>query len=250
MDSMLKLHAARINPTIDPVTLDVGLKEFMQKIQQDAFKDHKTMQNDVNAMAEYLWTSSQTHALFLNMELSSLLNAIIRDDVEEEIEAAIPVFRSINSRRISRVSVGDKAVDTTFPRNGETWRGGSFRTKFQSFFTVGIKYRVPGFLATTCKKAIAAKFASVCSKEHPRALWRIVFDPRGKHQAEYRVNHMTFVTNTLFRGEGEYLFAPYSVFTLVSVEWSEELRKPHDFVIQAAIDNKREEENLPLAPWY
>ena len=61
---------------------------------------------------------------------------------------------------------------------------------------------------------------------------------------------MTFVSKTLMKGESEYLFAPYSVFTLVSVKWSGELHKPHEFTIRAARDNKREVEELPLTPWY
>ena len=50
--------------------------------------------------------------------------------------------------------------------------------------------------------------------------------------------------------EGEYLFAPYSVFTLASVKWSSDLNKPHEFTLLPATDNKKEDENLPLAPWY
>ena len=49
---------------------------------------------------------------------------------------------------------------------------------------------------------------------------------------------------------GEYLFAPYSVFTLIRVQWSEKINVPHKLVLQAATDNSIEEETLPLAPWY
>ena len=127
-----------------------------------------------------------------------------------------------------------------------------FRSKFRPFFerTLGQKYRVPGFLATSSKREIAVSFAAQATSAYPRALWRIVFDSRGKSQHEYRVQHMTFVSKTLVKGEREYLFAPYSVFTLVSVEWSTTLRKPHHFVIEAAVDNREEDERLPLAPWY
>ena len=82
-------------------------------------------------------------------------------------------------------------------------------------------------------------------------MWRITFDPRGKLNPEYRVKHMTFVSKTLISGENEYLFAPYSVFTLVSVKWSaNEETSPHEFTIHAALDNKEEDEYLPLSPWY
>jgi hypothetical protein len=45
--------------------------------------------------------------------------------------------------------------------------------------------------------------------------------------------------------ESEFLFAPYSVFTVLEVEWG----YPHRVVLQAAADNKLEPEDLPLAPW-
>ena len=118
----------------------------------------------------------------------------------------------------------------------------------------GQKYRVPGFLASSTERKIAAKFAFDAFEDngdaHPCVIWRIVFDPRGERHPQYRVKHMTFVSKTLVEGEEEYLFAPYSVFTLVSTEWSVQLRKPHEFTILAAYDNKTEDENLPLTPWY
>ena len=187
------------------------------------------------------------------MQLCSVLNAVIRDDVAEEVEAAVIFFRGINSRRVTRVKKGD--IDTSFPQNGETWRGGGFRKKHEPFFEhmKGKKYRVPGFLASSTKRSIAAKFAFDAFQDatmHPCVIWRITFDPRGKRHPEYRVQHMTFVSKTLVEGEEEYLFAPYSVFTLESVCWSPQLRKPHEFTIRAAYDNKNEDENLPLTPWY
>ena len=81
-------------------------------------------------------------------------------------------------------------------------------------------------------------------------LWHITFDPRGKDQPEYRVKHMSFVSKTLAAGEREYLFVPYSVFTLVSVKWNEGLIVPHQFTIRSAHDNKEEDDDLPLTPWY
>eukprot|EP01045_Picozoa_sp_COSAG04_P008174 COSAG04_NODE_447_length_14267_cov_17.958569_11_plen_53_part_00 len=48
----------------------------------------------------------------------------------------------------------------------------------------------------------------------------------------------------------EYVFAPYSVFTVVSAEWKAGTTDdPHVIELQAAVDNKGEPEDLPLAPW-
>ena len=92
---------------------------------------------------------------------------------------------------------------------------------------------MPGFLATTNKLDVASGFAfkadqnhvsgtdgmcrvliqtrpywysrgrdTVHSPEQPRALWHVKLDPRGKDDAQYRVQHMTFVDKTLITGEG------------------------------------------------
>lgn len=250
--NMLKIYAARINPTVDPHALATGVHEFMEKIQDEAFRNNEALQKDVDAVAEYLWTSGKTHAAVNNQELCSVLNAVIRDDLADEVQAAAMIFRSINSRRVNRDSGGARLDVQSYPANGETWRGGGFRRQHRAFFRKikGKKYRVPGFLATSDSRTVASGFAFKADKTHPCAMWRILFDKRGKDHPEHRVQHMTFVSKTLIKGENEYLFAPYSVFTLSSIQWSDDVRKPHEFTVRAARDNKNEDENLPLAPWY
>lgn len=244
VNNVLKLYATRISK-LTHEEIEVAVHDFMQKIQEDAFKDDNALKTDVGAVAEYLWTSEQSHNVFRHRELSSVLNAVIRDDVEEEIEAAAIIFRSINSRRVERKS-------SVYPPKGETWRGTKFKKRFKPFYEDMIerKYRVPGFLATSCKKAIAAGFGYNKNNTHPYAMWHVMFDVRGEVQPEFRVKHMTFVSKTLIPGEGEYLFAPYSVFSVVSVRWSDQLNRPHLLTIMPACDNKQEDEDLPLAPWY
>ena len=46
--------------------------------------------------------------------------------------------------------------------------------------------------------------------------------------------------------EAEFLFPPYSVFCVLRLE-----RSPHHLIVelQAAVDNRLEPEDLPLAPW-
>lgn len=51
-------------------------------------------------------------------------------------------------------------------------------------------------------------------------------------------------------GEDEYLFVPYSVFTVTRVVWAEGTpENPHKIELEAAKDNAVEKEDLPLAPW-
>ena len=186
------------------------------------------------------------------MQLCSVLNAVIRDDVANEIQAAALIFRSLNTRRVHRVNAGANVDVQSYPPDGETWRGGGFREEHRAFFEVmkDKKYRVPAFLATSNNRSVAAGFVFKASKSHSCAIWCIKFDKRGKDHPEYRVRHMTFVSKTLVPDKEEYLFAPYSVFTLQEVKWSAKLSKPHEFTILAACDNKEEDENLPLTPWY
>jgi hypothetical protein len=249
---MLMLFARRMNPTLDRETVEDDVCAFMKKIQTDAFENEKALQNDVDAVAEYLWTSTQKHRIVNRMELCSVMNAVIRDDFTDEIAASVMIFRSINHRRVHRLSHCPSVNVQSYPPKGETWRGGGFRDEFRPFFQnmKGKKYRVPGFLATSVDKQVAIGFVHKVKKDNPRAMWRITFDKRGEKHVEYRVQHMSFVSKTLVEGEGEYLFAPYSVFKLVSIKWSGNLKKPHLFTIKAALDNQDEDEDLPLAPWY
>jgi hypothetical protein len=53
----------------------------------------------------------------------------------------------------------------------------------------------------------------------------------------------------LVDGEQEYLFTAYSVFTVLHVEWKDDDTLSR-IVLEAALDNSAEDEDLPLAPWY
>ena len=76
-----------------------------------------------------------------------------------------------------------------------------------------------------------------------------------------RTGQVLFQTNLMRLGafvrqgansEKEFLFAPYSVFTVESGEWSDnpDDDTPHIIHLRAAIDNRKESDDLPLAPWY
>merc|ERR1719174_1475073 len=137
------IFARRMNPTLDEETVEDGVHAFMTKIQRDAFQDDEALQADVDAAAEYLWTSTQRHRIVKSMELCSVINAVIRDDFPDEIAAGVMIFRSINSRRVHRDSHGPTVDVQSYPPNGETWRGGGFRDGFRPFFKSmkGKKYR-------------------------------------------------------------------------------------------------------------
>jgi hypothetical protein len=76
--------------------------------------------------------------------------------------------------------------------------------------------------------------------------WLIRIDP------ERKCVHVNLVKRTNVEGEQEYLFAPYSAFTVLSSTWSAgTAADPHVVELLAAVDNKDPTypEDLPLAPW-
>ena len=92
-------------------------------------------------------------------------------------------------------------------------------------------------------------------------MWVVHVDPSGEHDAAHRCAHVNYVSHTHVGGEAEFLFVPYSIFTVRSVTWGEG-GAAHCIEIDAASDNRVEaeggdgrwatpvgSEGLPLAPW-
>lgn len=65
------------------------------------------------------------------------------------------------------------------------------------------------------------------------------------------MTQVNLVTESFHQREAEFLFAPYSVFTVGGVEWRTRpsSTRPHVVYLNAATDNRDEAEDLPLAPW-
>ena len=124
----------------------------------------------------------------------------------------------------------------------------------QTFYVPGKVYRVPGFLATSFSEDKAEEFlyrAHVLAG-HPAIKWVVHLDARGATQHKYRCRHVDLVRHSNTPGEEEFLFAPYSVFTVKEAQWSPHATDdtPHVVHLEAAIDNNKESMELPLAPWY
>ena len=64
---------------------------------------------------------------------------------------------------------------------------------------------------------------------------------------------MNLVEKSNVGGEAEFLFAPYSVFTVVSVtipaSGKPNASNPIVIELLAAVDNREEPEDLPMSPW-
>ena len=86
-------------------------------------------------------------------------------------------------------------------------------------------------------------------------LWTFHLDASlPENQRCVHVNYIDRTDNTV-RDEDEFLFAPYSVFTVRSVSWEADpiandyVARPHRIELNVAPDNMREPLELPLAPW-
>ena len=225
---------------------------FFKTLDKEAFKDPGQLLKKIDAVSQRMWTSALTledcgpeH----ERELCFLINHAIRQDHPALVAPAVQLARNINQLCVTR-----RKKVPLLPPNGLCFRGSSLPDAHRSFFTPGKKYRAAGFLATSFKLSVAKRF--IYNAHHgqggvPVVLWRIHLDERGQDNFEFTCKHVNYVQNTNVAGEDEFLFVPYSVFTVRSVEWNKgDDRHPHVIELEAAVDNRDEPEDLPLAPWY
>jgi hypothetical protein len=66
-----------------------------------------------------------------------------------------------------------------------------------------------------------------------------------------RCKQVNLVEKSNVKGEVEFLFAPFSVFTVVSAHAPVKptASNPIVIVLEAAIDNRDEPDDLPISPW-
>jgi len=177
-------------------------------------------------------------------EFCSFINQALRDDIEDHLQDLVPVVRAINTLCVGR----DQASKGLWPSDGICFRGGALPDKHLSFFTVGKKYRVPGFLATSFKEKVSMEFAHRSTPAHlvekqPMVLWQI--------KVVQDCVQVNYVSHSNVSKEEEFLFAPFSTFSVEAVELSPDPKlQPHRIHLVAAQDNRAEPEDLPLAPWY
>jgi hypothetical protein len=215
-----------------PFAEDEG-EHFFELLQEEAMVNKDDPMAD---MAQRMWTS----ALQLRgREFCFILNDAVREDRKEDGPALAKVVRSINELC---VTINSAAV-AVHPPDNVCIRGGGFDDKYRSFFVTGRKFRQPSFLATSFSGEVADGFIARSGMQS-KVRWLVRIDPARK------CVHVNLVKKTNVEGEEEYLFAPYSVFTVASATWNAgTTADPHIIVLQAAVDNKEQPEDLPLAPW-
>ena len=187
-----------------------------------------------------MWTSALKFCLVHEVELCSIINAILRLDYDVMVAPTAVLVRSLNRLCVTRTRVD--GTPPRFPPGGHCWRGGGFDDSLKDFFCVGRQYRVPGFLATSFSTVKTDEFVYRAVQDGGRSgiLWHVLVDPRGENEFRHLCKHANYVSHTHVAGEAEYLFAPYSVFTVVDVTWSPtpDDRTPHRVTLQALTDNR------------
>jgi hypothetical protein len=233
------------------ISLAISL-DFFLRLQQGAFANADDLLFNVPAACERLWTSKELLSPAHPVELCSILNAVLRDDRDDQVMHAAVLVRGINCLCVVRT----QSVPVAFPPNGVTYRGGAFDDTFIPFFSVGKVYRVPGFVASsfdanTCDYFL---YRAAIMNNKPAIMWTIHVDPRGETEFRYKCKQANLVLRRApgVGEEKEYLFAPYSAFQVLDVQWSAtpDDRTPHRITIEAFVDNRDADENVPLAPWY
>jgi hypothetical protein len=230
LQALIQTHAAlrNINPAI------AGL--FFNDLKEAATKENRP---EMQYAAARVWSSPKT---LEKREMAFILNDAIREDTPELMPYVAAITRAINLLLVgmSRLSMA--------PASNVVYRGGGLPDQFRSFFTPGKKYRAPMFVATSVNRTLCLK--TFCRRAqnatgHPPALWVIAIDEREG------CKHVNYIHTTECLEELEYLFSPYSVFTIERVDWkaTPEWKDPHVIHLRAAIDNRLEPEDLPLCPW-
>ena len=229
------------------------IQGFYSKIEMEAFRHGEKLAHEIDAATQLMWTSTKTMVVAgREVELCSIINAATRSEDRGLVAPVAVVARAINRLCVVRTRAG--TVPLLFPPRGVLFRGGGFNDAFKAFFYPGRMYRVPAFLATSLNQSVSERFLYRAVVEHGRSgiMWQINVDPRGEKEFPHMCKNANFVYNIHCPQEAEYLFAAFSVFTVVSVVWSAnpDGRTPHRITIQAMTDNRDAPADLELAPWF
>ena len=188
---------------------------------------------DMSKLAVYLWT---LHTPLAGREVCSYINQTIRADHRDKVKEVLPLVRTINRQLVQEALV--KA-----PKNHRTYRGSRMPRDSLKFFQAKRQYRANMFLATSDDKNKAKEFASGAKESEVPTLFYVHWD---KYQGCIHVNYLEDLTAV--KNEREYLFPPYSTFTVIRE--AEQQGGFHVIHISAEHDNKSHSENLPLSSWH
>ena len=140
---------------------DAAAASAFERMQRGALAERAGVEEalgDVPRLAQRLWTSDEPlvgegpGGAPAARELCALLNAALRADDEALLRAALPLIRAINSLCVVRGARPERLV--RLPPEHRCYRGGGLPDAHRAFFAAGVKYRVPGFLATSFQEQV------------------------------------------------------------------------------------------------
>lgn len=155
-------------------------------------------------------------------------------------------MRGINQLCVDRRH--DK-VKIDWPKDHILYRGAGLPDNYKTQFKPGLKYRVPMYLATSTNRSVSTRI--FCRRAHvdcgqPPVLYVLYLN------AEHGCLHVNYVDKTNVPDESEFLFVPYSTFTVKRVDWKQNptWESPHEVHLICSIDNHLEPDDLPLISWH
>jgi len=208
-------------------------ERFFQELRDDMNNSDSTVE-----AVQRMWTSFRDLA---GQEFCAILNGAARDDHKDRIAPVAALTRAMNKLCVKR----GRKPQPPFPNGDVCYRGGGFDDRYRDFFFPRRKFRQPAFLATSFLESVADDFISR-SRNPVKVKWLVHIHPTCK------CVHVNLVTRRVpgLSDEKEYLFVPYSVFTVRSAQWNAGTETdPHVIELNAAPDNKQCPLDLPLAPW-
>jgi hypothetical protein len=122
-------------------------------------------------LAQWIWSSDQKllDSPYANrLEFCSILNAAIRSDDANLLSAAMPLIRAINSLCVVRGARPDKYLK--FPPEHQCYRGIGMPDEWLAFFRPGLKFRVPGFFATSFNREVCG-ISTACASTYTFCLY-------------------------------------------------------------------------------
>ncbi len=140
------------------------------QVLEDGSPGRGDVLGDVPRVTQLLWTSDQKFCgegvpPEHRREFCSVLNAALRNDDQELLTAAMALIRAINSLCIVRGERPEARL--RFPPAHCCFRGGGLPDAHRSFFQAGLKYRVPGLLATSFDREARPSLARAAAELRP-----------------------------------------------------------------------------------
>jgi len=220
------------------------LTEFFDKLQKEVFDYKADLIEKSIWICMKLWTAN----LSLNgREFCSILNESIREDIPVLVQLALPLIAGLNELCVERKK-GQRTIQ--WPADHTLYRGAGLPVDYQHQFKLGLKYRCPMYLSTSTNKLNVSQKVFCHRAQLELNLPPVLYIIRLNSQLG--CCHVNYIEKTNIEGESEFLFVPYSVFTVLKVDWKAAPTwiDPHVIELEAAVDNQLEPEDLPLIYWH